>query len=114
MYFLTNCQDETTLTALKTYRGEAEKVTEMLMVFIRVDNTPEFKSNLWANYFRETGLIMLPTAPYSSLSNGMAERSIGVTTGAVQIMLLDARLSAKWWAEVWAFADYVENLLLSS
>lgn len=37
---------------------------------------------------------MVPTAPYSSGSNGTAERSIGITTGSVRVMLNDARLAA--------------------
>ena len=57
---------------------------------------------------------MVPTAPYSSGSNGTAERSIGITTGSVRIMLNDAKLSAKWWAEAWSYSEMVENLLPST
>ncbi len=48
------------------------------------------------------------------VGNGTAERSIGVTTGSVRVMLLDAGLAAKWWAEAWAFSEMVENLLPSA
>ena len=58
--------------------------------------------------------MMVPTAPYSSRSNRTAEWSIGISTGAVRVMLNDVRLPAKWWAEAWAFSDTVENLLLSA
>ncbi|GLB45342.1 hypothetical protein LshimejAT787_2200050 [Lyophyllum shimeji] len=113
-FFLPNRLAETTLDALRTYKLESEKITGKVMVHIRTDNAPEFKSQLWTEFFREHGLIFVPTAPYSSASNGTVERSIGVTTGAVRVMILDAGLSAKWWAEAWEYADTVENRLPSS
>jgi hypothetical protein len=66
-----------------------------------------------ANFFKENGIIHTPTAPYSLASNGTAERSIGISTSAVRAMLNDSSLPKKWWAEAWAFTDYVENLLPS-
>lgn len=113
-FFLTNRLAETTLHALETYKLESKKITGKKMVFIRTDNAPEFKSKLWADYLKKNGLIFTPTAPYSSPTNGTAEQSIGITTGAVRVMMLDAQLSTKWWAEAWAFAEYVENRLPSA
>ena len=84
------------------------------MVFICTDNTPEFKGSLWAAFFAENGLIMVPTTPYSSGSNGTTKQLIGILTGSVCIMLNDAQLHAKWWAEGWAFSKTVENLLLTA
>jgi hypothetical protein len=101
------------LTALKTYKLEAEKVTGKEMVYVCTDNAPEFKSKLWGMFFNENGIIHIPTAPYSSASNGTAERSIGISTAAVCAMLNDSRLPTKWWAESWAFMNYIENLLPS-
>ena len=83
------------------------------MVYVRTDNTPEFKGDLWASFFNENGIIHIPTAPYSSASNGTAKCSIGISTATVRVMLNDSCLPTKWWAEVWAFADYVENMLPS-
>lgn len=113
-YFLANRLAETTLSALKSYKLQSERITGKTMVYIRSDNAPEFKSKLWSQWFKELGLIFDPTPTYSSASNGTAERSIGVTTGAVRVMLLDAELPTKWWAEAWASADYIENLLPSA
>jgi hypothetical protein len=112
-FFLKDRQAVTTLECLKTYKLESETVTREKMMYVRTDNAPEFKGNIWATFFNENGLIHIPTAPYSSSSNGTAERSIGISTAAVRAMLNDSRLPTKWWAEAWAFADYVENLLPS-
>ena len=110
-FFLDNRTAEMTLGVLKIYKLESGKVTGKLMVFIHTNNAPEFKGSLWAALFAENGLIMVPTAPYSSGSNGTAEQLIGILTGSVHIMLNDARLHAKWWAEGWAFSETVKNLL---
>ena len=112
-FFLKDRLANTTLKALKTYKLESEKVTGKKMVYVCTNNAPEFKSNAWATFFNENGTIHVPTAPYSSTSNGTAECSIGISTAAVQVMLNDSHLPLKWWAEAWAFGDYVENLLLS-
>jgi len=48
-------------------------VTREKMMYVRTDNAPEFKGNIWATFFNENGLIHIPTAPYSSSSNGTAD-----------------------------------------
>jgi hypothetical protein len=58
--------------------------------------------------------VMVPTAPYSSGSNGTTEQSIGATMGLVHIMLNNAKVSVRWWAEAWAYSKMVENLLPSA
>jgi hypothetical protein len=113
-FFLENRQAETTLDCLRTYKPELEKITAKKMVYMRTDNVPEFKGNTWAAFFNETGLIHVPTAPYSSASNETAEQSIGISTAAVRAMLNDGRMATKWWAEAWAYAEYIENRLPSS
>ena len=84
------------------------------MIYIRSDNAPEFKSKLWEDFMRENGLTFVPTAPYSSSSNGTSERSIGITTASVRVMLLDSGMPAKWWAEAWQYSEVVDNLLPSA
>jgi len=110
-FFLGDRHADTTVSALKTYKLESEKVTGEKMVFVCTDNAPEFKGVVWATFFNENGLIHIPTAPYSPASNGTAECSIGISTAAVWAMLKDSCLSAEWWAEAWAFGDYAKNLL---
>lgn len=112
--FLADRTAETTLYAFRTYKAQAEKVTGMVMVFVHTDNAAEFQSALWQDYMRENGIKFIPTAPYSSASNGTAERSIGITTASVRTMLLDAQLSAKWWSEAWAYSEIIKNMLPSS
>jgi hypothetical protein len=111
-FFLTDRLVNTMLDTIKTYKLESEKITGKTMIYVCMDNAPEFKGTIWANFFKENGIIHTPTAPYSLASNGMAEHSIGISTSTVRAMLNDSGLPKKWWAEAWAFADYVENLLL--
>jgi hypothetical protein len=113
-FFLKDRTANTVIDSLTLYKSQSESVTNRKMVYIRTDNAPEFSGSLWITFCNENGIIMVPTAPYSSGSNGTAERSIGITTGSVRIMLNDAKLSAKWWAEAWAYSEMVENLLPSS
>jgi hypothetical protein len=110
-FFLKDRTVETMLNALKIYKLESEKVTGMKMVYVQTDNAPEFKGSIWATFLNDNGIIHIPTAPYSSASNGTAEHSIGISMAAVRAMLKDSGLPIKWWAEAWAFMDYAENLL---
>jgi hypothetical protein len=113
-FFLEDRTAETVVKSMKLYKSQSENVTGKRMVYIRTDNAPEFIGTLWTTFCNENGIILVPTAPYSSGSNGTTERSIGITTGSVRIMLNDAELSAKWWAEAWAYSEMVENLLPSA
>jgi Reverse transcriptase (RNA-dependent DNA polymerase)/gag-polypeptide of LTR copia-type/GAG-pre-integrase domain len=113
-FFLKDRTAEAAVNSLTIYKSQSENITGEKMVYIRTDNAREFLGELWMNFCNKNGIIMVPTAPYSSGSNGTAERSIGITTGSVRIMLNDAKLSARWWAEAWAYSEMVENLLPST
>jgi hypothetical protein len=113
-FFLKDRTSNTVINSLNLYKSQSESVTGKKMIYIRTDNAPEFAGSPWITFCNENGIIMVPTAPYSSGSNGTTERSIGITTGSVRIMLNDANLSAKWWAEAWAYSEMVENLLPST
>ena len=113
-FFLKDRTADTVVNSLTLYKSQSESVTGRKMVYIRTDNAPEFSGSLWTTFCNENGIVMVPTAPYSSGSNGTTERSIGITTGSVRIMLNDANLSARWWAEAWAYSEMVENLLPSA
>lgn len=112
-FFLKDRLTATTLYAFTIYKNVSEKITGKV-IHIRTNNAPEFKSQLWEDYMHVNGLIFVPTAPYSSCSNGTSERSIGIMTASVCIMLLDSGMSAKWWAEAWSYSEVVENLLSSA
>lgn len=110
-FFLKECTADTIIQLLMLYKSQSESITGKKMVYICTNNTPEFSGSLWIAFCNENGIVLVPTAPYSSGSNGMTKQSIGITTGSVQIMLNDANLSARWWAD---YSEMVENLLLST
>ena len=113
-YFLEDRKAVTVLAVLKLYKGVAESVTGMRMVFIRTDNAPEFLSQIVQDWFKSVGIIHIPGPPYSSAANGTAERGIGHKTATVRAMMIDSGLATKWWAEAWAASDRSDNLLPTS
>ncbi|GAW02502.1 retrovirus-related pol polyprotein [Lentinula edodes] len=113
-FFLENRLALTILEALKFYKLQAEAITGMRMVFLRTDNAPKFWSNIVQDWLKSVGITFIPGPPYSSSANGTVERGIGHKTSMVRVMMLDARLGAKWWAEAWQAADRTNNLLPST
>ncbi|KAF5334024.1 hypothetical protein D9758_017415 [Tetrapyrgos nigripes] len=51
------------------------------------------------------------TVPYTSPSNGVAERGIGAMLNGTRAMLFDAGLSAQWWGHAMMTYIYVKNVL---
>ena len=56
-FFLKNRLAETTLIALETHKLQSEKVTGNKVVYVCTDNAPEFKSDVWATFLNENGII---------------------------------------------------------
>ena len=84
-FFLKDQTAETVVNSLAIYKLQSENITGRKMVYIQTDNAQEFLGSLWTNFCNENGIMVVPTAPYSSGSNGTAERSIGITTGSIHL-----------------------------
>ncbi len=69
---------------------------------------------MWKEWGIEKGVIIEFTAPYSSAANGMAEQTLGIVFGTVHILLLEAKMSNRWWAEACNYTIKAGNLLPSS
>ncbi|KAF5339065.1 hypothetical protein D9758_016454 [Tetrapyrgos nigripes] len=111
---LKNRTAETTLQSLNEMKTVAERQTNHRLKRIRTDNAPEFRSNLWIDWFKQHGIIHEFSATYSSSSNGLAECAIGILTAATRTLLNEANLGGRWWASAWMAATYVGNLFPSS
>ncbi|EEB88899.1 hypothetical protein MPER_13074 [Moniliophthora perniciosa FA553] len=105
---------ERTLKVLDDLKRLGENQTGQKLKRVRTDNAAEFQSKLWEEYFVSHGIIHEFTTAYSSSSNGMAERSIGVVIGSARTLLVESKLGARWWAEAVAAAVYTGNLFPSS
>jgi hypothetical protein len=110
-FFLANKEMGTTLSCLDIYRKRAENVTGKKILRLRTDNGLEFKNAVWEEYCAANGIIHEFTAPYTSASNGVAERANRTIMDLARAMLQDAQLPGKYWAEAAATAAYCRNRL---
>jgi hypothetical protein len=102
---------DTTLNILDEWKKTAEQETGKKLKRVRTNNAPEFRSTLWADWFRITHEF---TAAYSSASNSGAERGIGVILSSTRVLLLESGLGSKWWSYAFVTSAYVQNFFPSS
>jgi hypothetical protein len=77
-------------------------------ILIQSDNG-EFKSMLVKQHCREAGILQRYTAPYSSSSNGRAERAIGVVKATGRVLLGHSGLEETFWTFAAKTAAYLIN-----
>jgi hypothetical protein len=90
---------------------KVERQTGKKVKVLRTDMEPSLMGNLWDAFFKETGIVHTPTAPYTSANNGIAERAIGITAGSTRAMLNDAALPGRFWTYAWKYSELCGNLL---
>ncbi len=110
-YYISDQRAETTIKALNQFTIMVEHQTDKKLKKICCNN--EFCNTLWENWGIERGVIIEFTAPYSSAANGMAEWTLGIVFGTVQILLLETKMSDGWWAEACDYTIKAGNLLPS-
>ncbi|KAF5372634.1 hypothetical protein D9758_005121 [Tetrapyrgos nigripes] len=101
----------TLVEKLEVRRSTAETQTGRKLKRIRTDNAPEWRSHAFKAWVESHGIIHEFTAPYTSPSNGVAERGIGAMLNGTRAMLFDAGLSAQWWGQAMSTYIYVKNIL---
>ena len=69
----------------------------------------EYFSQDFTSFYEKYGIIHERTPPYSSESNGIAERKNRTLTDLVNAMLDNAGLSKEWWGEAVLTATHVLN-----
>ncbi|KAF5361704.1 hypothetical protein D9758_007268 [Tetrapyrgos nigripes] len=109
--FLKDRTAATLIEKLEVRRATAETQTGKPLKSIRTDNAPEWRSQAFQVWTSSHGIIHEFTAPYTSPSNGKAERGIGAMLNGTRAMLFDANLSARWWAQAMATYIYVKNIM---
>ena len=93
----------------KIYKAEAENQLERKIKRVSSDRGRAYISNEFNLFCEEHGIIHERTPPYSSQSNGIAERKNRTLTEMVNAMLETAGLSKEWRGEAILTACYVLN-----
>ena len=79
------------------------------MKTLRTDNGGEFTSTKFQSYLKSCGVRHELTIPKTPEQNGAAERLNRTLVETTRAMLLDAKLSQKFWAEAVSTATYLRN-----
>jgi transposase InsO family protein len=95
--------------AFRMYKAAAEGESGKKLREVMTDNAGELSKGEMRKICEEEGIRLSTTVPYHPASNGVAERTIGVLTGAVRAMLHDAGHPKFLWAETFSTAAYVHN-----
>jgi transposase InsO family protein len=95
---------EEAMNCFKTYKTEFENQLQKKIKCFWSDCGGEYFSNEFDLFCVEHDIIHERTPPYSSQSNGVAERKNCTLTDLVNAMLVIARLSKAWWG---GFIDFM-------
>jgi hypothetical protein len=112
-YFIPDKAADTTLSALKHFKRQAETVTGRRLKNIRTDQGSEFRNEKWAAFCAEEGIVHEFTAPYTHQQVGVAERSHRTIVEHARCMLRDAGLPGEFWAEAVATVCSLKNMTSS-
>ena len=121
-YFITFIDDKTHyvwIYALKNkhkvfqtfreWKSLVEKSTGHKLKTFRTDNGGEFTSTEFESYLREEGIKHEYTIPKTPQQNWVSERMNRTLVEAVRLMLVDAKLPHRFWAEALSTAAYLIN-----
>jgi hypothetical protein len=112
-FFISDKEADTTLSALKHFKWQAEAVTGHRLKVIHTDQGSEFKNAKWEEFCSEEGIVHEFTAPYTHQQVGVAERSHWMIVERARCMLKDTGLPGEFWAEAVSTACYLKNLTAS-
>jgi len=112
-FFISDKEADTTLSALKHFKRQAESVTGCRLKHIRTDQGSEFKNAKWEEFCAGEGITHEFTAPYTHQQVGVAERSHRTIVERARCMLKDAGLPGEFWAEAVSTACHLKNVTAS-
>jgi transposase InsO family protein len=106
--YLLKTKDEA-LHYFKAYKAEIENQLERKIKRLRFDRGGEYFFSEFTEFYVEHGIIHERTPPYSTQSNGIAERKNRTLTELVNAILGTAGISKEWWGETILTACHVLN-----
>jgi transposase InsO family protein len=109
-------KDKTSQSVQKAFHDLIKLIqneTELKIKYLRTDNGGEYEGYL-TPMLEHMGIKHETTVPFSSPSNGKAERLNRTLNEHVRAMLFQANMPQSFWAEAMATAAYLINRLPSS
>ena len=91
------------------WKALVEKSSGKKLKTLRTDNGGEFTSTQFEDFLRKEGIRHKRTIPKTPQQNGVAERLNRTLVEMSRSMLLDAKLTKKYWAESVSTAVYLRN-----
>jgi hypothetical protein len=113
-YFLQAKTAENTLRVFKEFHKAAERQTGEKLKQVRLDMGREWLNTKWDEYAKENGILLDFTTPYAHQQNGKAEQSMRTLLDIARLMLADAGLPPKYWADAINTVAYTRNFIPSS
>ncbi len=93
----------------KNWQVQVKNYSGCKLKTLRTDNGGEFTSTKFQSYLKSCGVRHELTIPKTPEQNGAAERLNRTLVETTRAMLLDAKLSQKFWAEAVSTATYMRN-----
>jgi uncharacterized protein (DUF2164 family) len=87
-----------------------ENQTNCKVKSVHLDNGKEYVNQELGDYFKQRGIKLRNTPPYTPEQNGVAERLNRTLLEKTRSMLADAGLPKKAWAEATSTANYLRNI----
>jgi hypothetical protein len=123
-YFMTMIDDHSKYTVLYLLKNKSEvqtKIKEYVKFVqtkfkrtpkvIRSDRGGEYTSHELTQFLRAEGIKAQLTVPYTPQQNGCSERKNRYLVEMARSMLIDSKLSTKYWGEAVTTANYLQNIL---
>lgn len=103
-----------TLSKFKLWEAYVTNETGCTIKTLRTDNGGEYMSREFQDLLKEKGIRHETTVPYSPQQNGIAERFNRTLQESALSMILQAKLSKKFWAEAVCAAAYIRNRVITT
>lgn len=111
VYFLRNKSE--VFAKMKEFEALVLRQTGNNIKVLRTDNGTEYKSNDFAAFLRQKGIIHEKSSPYIHEQNGRAEREIRTLVSCARAMLVSRNVSKALWTEAVKTASYILNRTIS-
>jgi transposase InsO family protein len=96
----------------KIFQAKVENLNYGKIQKLRTDGGGEYAAGEFIAYMQRKGITHQVTAPYSSASNGVAERTNRGILDPMRSMIKHAGLPKSYWAEAATVAVYLKNRLI--
>ena len=107
IFFLKQHSDA--LKAFIEYRSAVEKFLGLPIVYLRIDNAPEYIHGQFDDYCKANGIIFEKIVPDASQQNGVSERVNLTVAQMMRAMLLDGDLPDYFWPLAATCGVHIKN-----